>query len=114
MFESPIDLLSFITILRMYDRDWENDAFISLGGINGSGTYKQLIRILNLGQNIQTIRLHLDNDEPGRNATSQIIRRLSWKYKVVDYPPKRGKDVNEYLQLIIRDKQKKKDERNER
>ncbi len=114
VFESPIDLLSFITILRMYDRDWENDAFISLGGVNGSGTYKQLIRILNLGQNIQTIRLHLDNDEPGRNATAQIKRQLSWKYKVVDCPPKRGKDVNECLQLIIRDRQKKKDERNER
>ncbi len=114
VFESPIDLLSYITILEMYGKEWKNKAFISLGGVNGSGTYKQLNRILNLGQNIQTIRLHLDNDEPGRNATAQIKRQLSWKYKVVDCPPKRGKDVNECLQLIIRDRQKKKDERNER
>ncbi len=114
VFEAPIDLLSYLTIARMYDREWEQDAFLSLGGISGSksgsGVYKQLNRILGIGRNIEKVYLHLDNDEPGKNAAKQIADQLKSKYTIINAPPKAGKDYNERLQMIIQ----KKKERNSR
>ena len=43
------------------------------------------------------IYLHLDNDEPGRIASRNIIKALKTKYVVKDYPPPSGKDYNDYL-----------------
>lgn len=116
VFEAPIDLLSYLTIIKMSGYDWKQDAYLALGGIsgakNGKGIYKQLDCALRLGKEVQRVCLHLDNDEPGRNAARQISAQLNGKYKVSDSPPPSGKDVNEYLQLVV--KQKKKDERNDR
>ena len=39
----------------------------------------------------------LDNDEAGRIATKAIQNSLSVSYKVIDDPPKNGKDVNKSL-----------------
>ena len=50
---------------------------------------------------INTLRLHLDNDEVGRGAAQGIIGGLGDKYTVIDEPPPRGKDVNEFLQFRV-------------
>ncbi len=116
VFEAPIDLLSYLTFVKQCGGDWTKDAYLSLGGISGSktgtGICKQLDRALKLGENLKTVSLHLDNDEPGRNATQRMVTQLKGKYEVIDGPPKFGKDVNECLQMVI--SQRKRGERNAR
>ena len=47
---------------------------------------------------IETLRLHLDNDEIGRGAAKGIMDGLKEKYESIDEPPRYGKDVNDALQ----------------
>ena len=56
-----------------------------------------LTTFLKNNSNIDRIILHLDNDEAGRLATKAIQNSLSVSYKIVDDPPKSGKDYNDYL-----------------
>jgi hypothetical protein len=65
------------------------------------------IALENMTQNqsqINTIALHLDNDYAGRNAASAIATQLEEKYVIRDEPPAYGKDCNDYLQHMIRQK----------
>ena len=55
--------------------------------------------------------LHLDNDEVGRSAAEGIMLGLSDKYTVLDEPPAYGKDVNEMLQIILKERRKEEPER---
>jgi hypothetical protein len=50
---------------------------------------------------IETVHLHLDNDTAGRSASASIIEALRGRCAVVDEPPLRGKDVNDYLKLKL-------------
>ena len=52
---------------------------------------------------IETIALHLDNDEPGRLAAMTIQALLSKSYTVSDEPPKQGKDVNDELCMVLKE-----------
>ena len=47
---------------------------------------------------MRQIVLCLDNDEPGRTASAAIKEALA-DYAVIDNPPRKGKDYNEYLQI---------------
>ena len=102
VFESPIDLLSYLTLLDLFGIDRTQDAFISLGGVNASGIYKQLNRMLDGGLYKQVF-LHLDNDDAGRNAAIAISTALTGQYDVYDCPPRYGKDVNDCLQKYRED-----------
>ncbi len=51
---------------------------------------------------IKDIVLHLDNDIPGRLAAKAIQTILPSTYTVSDDPPKRGKDYNDYLRIVLR------------
>ena len=86
----------------MKGRDWRQDAMISLGGV-----FKQKLEFvipMALSQYLQnhtgvnTLYLHLDNDEVGRDAAAGIMEGLGNRYKVLDRPPPSGKDVNDLLQ----------------
>ena len=55
----------------------------------------------------KAVYLHLDNDEIGRTATKQITEALSSQYTVIDQPPQRGKDFNDYLKNEIRKEKRK-------
>ena len=105
VFESSIDLMSFAT-LRLYETpNWKEDAMLSLAGV--FKTKRENVVPIALAQFLQdhpqvhTLRLHLDNDEVGRGAAQGIIGGLGEKYTVIDDPPPRGKDVNEYLQFRV-------------
>ena len=50
---------------------------------------------------ISHVYLHLDNDQPGRNATKNITEILKSNYVVKDIPPPEGKDFNEYLRIRL-------------
>lgn len=102
LFESAIDLLSYATLLKMKGRDWRQDALLSLAGVFKQK--KEFVIPLALSQYLQdhpgtnTLYLHLDNDEVGREAAAGIMAGLGDKYTVLDRPPPYGKDVNDLLQ----------------
>lgn len=104
LFESAIDLLSYATLLELDNRQWDEENLLSLAGIYqpskdifSSKTPKTLSNYLKNNDKTDTIILHLDNDEAGRLATKAIINSLSDSYKIIDDPPKNGKDFNDYL-----------------
>lgn len=102
LFESAIDLLSYATLLKMKGRDWRQDALLSLAGVFKQK--KEFVIPLALSQYLKdrpgtnTLYLHLDNDEVGRDAAAGIMEGLGDKYTVLDRPPPYGKDVNDLLQ----------------
>lgn len=103
LFESAIDLLSFATLELFEGRDWKEQALLSLAGVFKTKRKDvvpvALSRFLDEHPSINTLHLHLDNDEVGRGAAQGVMNGLSDHYKVLDEPPARGKDVNEELML---------------
>ena len=111
VFESAIDLLSYATIMKMRTGEWRAEPMVSLGGVYAPGINskqsKLPIALENMTKNqaqINTIALHLDNDYAGRSATASIATKLEGKYVIRDEPPPYGKDCNDYLQHMIRQK----------
>lgn len=98
VFEAVPDLLSYATCVKLRGGNWRKETYLSLAGIGGSSLPKALEQFLKDYPDISHIYLHLDNDEPGRNAAKTIKGLLYGKYVVKDQPPPSGKDYNEYLQ----------------
>lgn len=98
VFEAVPDLLSYATCVKLQGGNWRKETYLSLAGIGGSSLPKALEQFLKDYPDITHIYLHLDNDEPGRNAARNIKKLLGGKYVVKDQPPPSGKDYNEYLQ----------------
>lgn len=104
LFEAAIDLMSYATLELIEGRDWKQDALLSLAGVYV--TKRQgvvpvaLQRFLEKNPQIKTLCLHLDNDEVGRGAASEIMAGLP-EYRVINEPPSQGKDVNEQLQMRV-------------
>ena len=102
VFESAIDLLSYATLEYRAHRDWQRDALLSLAGVFKQKREKvvpvALSQFLADHPSVRTLCLHLDNDEIGRSATKGIMEGLEDKpYRIIDCPPKYGKDVNDQL-----------------
>ena len=111
VFESAIDLLSYATIMKMRTGEWREEPMLSLGGVYAPSVNKKQsklpIALENMTQNqtqINTIALHLDNDFAGRSAAETIAAKLDGKYIMRDEHPPYGKDCNDYLQHMIRQK----------
>lgn len=108
LFESAVDLLSFGTLELLSGRDWRQDHCLSLAGIykpkqnlKESAPPAALMQYLKDFPQINAIALHLDNDIAGRLAARTIQTILPPAYTVSNEPPKRGKDMNDYLQDIL-------------
>jgi len=103
VFESAIDLLSFASILRHEHSDCSNLHMISLGGIQPPGRESRLppaiSKELCTHKEIRYVALHLDNDPPGREAARVVKEALEKDFKVIDSPPPKGKDYNDYLRI---------------
>lgn len=117
LFESAIDLLSYATI----HKDWYEMNLLSLGGIYKTNYKDAVIKIpkalenlLNKNNQITKIYLHFDNDYTGRLATISFQKVLQNDYKVIDDPPKNGKDFNDYLCNIKGIKNRKNNERSDK
>lgn len=95
VFESNIDLLSYLTLEKLDNQDYKNGNYLSLSGVGGESI--ALKSYLMKHGNIKHLFLHLDNDEAGNVATEQIKNTYQSKYYVFDKRIKFGKDVNEYL-----------------
>ncbi len=100
VFESPIDLLSFQSVMKLKNKEWQNDSCISLGGVSD----KALLKFIEKNENITNVKLSLDLDKAGDKACDEILIKLHKLY------PKRfkvdlayhiyGKDFNEYLVVL--------------
>lgn len=104
VFEAAIDLLSYMTLLKMDEKDYTKFDYLSLAGASDKIAIKSeadipiaLKAYLGRNPNIKTIVFHLDNDEVGIGATSKIISILNSKYQCIDKRPPIYKDVNEEL-----------------
>lgn len=98
VFESAIDALSYLTLLKQRGRDWRKANTLSLGGIGKEDRQlpPALSRYLKAAPHITRIVLCLDNDEPRRKAAA-VLKELLRGYEVIDRPPVRGKDYNDLL-----------------
>jgi hypothetical protein len=104
LFESAIDLLSYATLINDYGLDFRQFNLLSLSGvyqpnkkIEKSKVPVALSKYLEMHSNTKKINLHLDNDKAGRLAARALRTVLSKQYKVIDKPPKQGKDFNDFL-----------------
>lgn len=107
VFEASIDLLSYMTLLKMKKIDYTELNYLSLAGASDKIAAKSeayipiaLKAYLERNPNIKTIVFHLDNDEVGIGATAKIISILNSKYQCIDEHPKMHKDVNELLLYV--------------
>lgn len=103
VFESAIDVLSYLTLVDMEQTaDWHSISCLSLGG--GISNLKEipisLEHYLKTHTAVKKLILCLDQDETGRTAAKLITERLT-EYEVVDLPPQDGKDYNELLQMKL-------------
>jgi len=104
LFESPIDLLSYATLLKMYGHDWRQEHLLSLSGVyqpkesaGETATPAALKRFLKSNPNVRKIVLRFDNDTTGRLAVQTIRAVLPDSYEIASKPPPSGKDYNDYL-----------------
>lgn len=104
IFEGAIDVLSYATLFKLYGQKYEDKTLISLAGVYQPSSNiedsKVPVAIQNYLQKhpeITKIYLCLDNDEAGRNASKALQIVLPKKYEIIDKPPKKYKDYNEYL-----------------
>nr|HPM11585.1 DUF3991 and TOPRIM domain-containing protein [Paludibacter sp.] len=112
LFESAIDLLSYGTLELLSGKDWRQENCLSLAGIympkkiiEESTPPAALMQYLKDFPQIKEIALHLDNDTAGRLAAKTIKTLLSSSLTISDEPPKRGKDVNDYLKITSKMRQ---------
>lgn len=111
VFEGAIDLLSYITLCRMWGKEWRNESLISTAGVSASKTNDEvklppaLRRYLEKHPDTETVILHFDNDAAGRACTGQIRSVLCGSYRVKQVRPKTGKDYNEYLMAVKGDEE---------
>ena len=89
VFESPIDLLSYITAVP---EDWGKHSYISLGGLSE----KAMKQVYMEHKNIRSIYLCLDNDEPGNERCRQFVSMIPEELCVFRLEPAK-KDWNECL-----------------
>lgn len=92
VFESPIDLMSYLSLLKLHGIKNFDAHCISLGGVCDPA----LERFLNEHLGITEITLGLDNDEAGRFACEQIRQKYSDRYSIRRHLPE-NKDFNDDL-----------------
>lgn len=112
VFESAIDLLSYMTLQKRNVKSYLNTNYLSLSGATTIGASIEettvpiaLETFLKDYSNIINIRLHLDNDKAGKDTVLKIMYHYRELFHIVDEPPSIGKDVNE---LLIKKANKKK------
>ena len=102
IFESAIDALSYLTMVKLSGRDWKSANCLSLGGVYGESENQSdtmplaLEQMLTQHKFIEKIIIRLDSDEVGHAAVRSIQRLLSDK-NVTAIFPNRGKDYNEWM-----------------
>ena len=113
VFESAIDLLSFMTLKKMYGKAYLNENYLSLDGATLIGKTMTespipiaLDNFVDQHPQIKNIHLHLDNDRAGKETSTIIQYHLENKYDIHDEMLDHYKDVNEALIAKVKAKTK--------
>ena len=108
LFEAAIDLLSYATYLKCQGKDYRAENLLSLSGVyqpqkNISNSKIPIALELFLTENpqIHTVILHLDNDRAGRISAAALKEIMRDRWEIIDDPPPRGKDFNDFLRLYL-------------
>lgn len=98
VFESAIDLMSYMTIKTKFDDRYmlNPENLVSLGGVGD----KALKRMLEENKHIKSIEFALDNDKKGEKAKKRFVCEYE-KAFVLSRLIFRGKDVNEHLKQFV-------------
>lgn len=91
-FESPIEAMSYMSIVSRNGKDWERSAYISLGGTAGAA----LFNYLETHPQTKNIYLCLNNDEAGRRGAAELREKIGTRAKIL-LPAQDGKDWNDVL-----------------
>lgn len=104
VFESAIDLLSYMTLQKRSGKSYLDDNYLSISGATSIGASLEestipiaLETFLKNHSNIITINLHLDNDKAGKDTVLKVIYHYDKVFHIVNEPPSVGKDFNELL-----------------
>ena len=89
VFESPIDLLSFI---ELFPKNWQQHNYLSLGGVSG----KALRQFLSERPDVERVFLCLDSDKAGEDACKRLAGLLPDTVSVTRIQPCM-KDWNDVL-----------------
>ena len=81
--ESPIEILSHMTLDKMAGEDWRNKHYQSLGGL----TYEPVYAYLKEHPEIEVLEVCTNNDEAGRNMVDRYKTRFGDKVQIVHNPP---------------------------
>ncbi|MGV8147044.1 MAG: DUF3991 domain-containing protein [Alkaliphilus sp.] len=92
VFESAIDLMSYLTLLKNYGVEEFNHHMISMGGMS----YLPIQNYLEKHAEISKMTLCLDSDEEGNMFSEKIIEKYVKDYEIARHIPK-GKDFNEEI-----------------
>jgi hypothetical protein len=122
VFESAIDLMSYLTLANKKGRQTQSGHFISLSGIYipKQDTEEQRLplaieRYLGDHSEISKAVLHLDNDEAGQLSARSLTLALTQSgLDVVNSPSPYGNDYNDYLRHRVGKTMECRDGRNAR
>ena len=93
VFESPIDMLSYISLNK---EQWKQHSYVALCGLSS----KAILNILDTYPFLDNVTLALDNDIIGREATFNILEELNeFKKLETDIRTPTFKDFNEDLKF---------------
>lgn len=101
VFEAAIDALSYLSLVKLWGKDWQTISVLALGGVSGAKKQQlppALAQWLRCHPETIQVILHLDNDPAGRAGTRHIQESIPPDILAIDSPPPAGKDVNDYLQ----------------
>ena len=110
VFESAIDLLSFVTFMIEDGFDCSMKSFISTAGISAPNnpddmkTPAALDEFLNRHPETDHVFLCFDSDEVGRASAMALMKTLEGRCAVTVFFPRMGKDWNEYLMIERKEK----------
>ena len=120
VFESSIDLLSYITLEMLKGKPWQDASYLSMAGVystNRKGRIKfpkALSNVLDNQANIRKVHLHFDNDHAGREFANAFNVLLRDDFEVINEPPPFAKDYNEYLCRVVEERRWKNVDRDNR
>ena len=109
--ESAIDALSVATIRKIWNQDWKNDHYQSLGGTSS----KALIQFLLDHPKVDVVAICLDNDSAGLSGVGRtifdiqnhdILKTRHFEYEIEFPDPQYGKDYNNQVTAMKEEREK--------
>ena len=95
VFESPIDMLSYISLHKV---SWKQNSYLSLCGVSDI----PLLHLLSWNTKIDTVILCLDNDQAGLAASKRTKEKIEQKGYMVEMDISKEKDWNDQLCVSIK------------